>query len=68
MMNEIKKNEMNDMELKNVTGGIFPMPPLPEVADLTEAEEQRLKEQDEAIFNAIGTAWEVVKHAFEVCG
>ena len=68
MMDDIKKNELNEQEMESVTGGMFPMPPLPEVADLTAEEEQRLKEKDEAIFNALGTAWEVVKHAFEVCG
>ena len=31
--------------------------------------EQDLGEkQDEAFYNAVGTAWEVIKYAFDVCG
>ena len=65
MMDEIKKNELNEQEMDSVTGGIIPMIPLPPLPDLTEEEMQQRKETDEAIFNAVDTTWKVVKHALE---
>ena len=65
MMNDMKAYEMNEMDMDSVTGGMFPAPPQPE---LSEEAKQRIDEENEAFINAVSTAWEVVKYAFEVCG
>ena len=59
MMNNNKM--MNDMELAHVAGGYLDVP-------LTESEKELANKMDEAFFNAVGTAWEVIKYAFDVCG
>ena len=64
MINDMKKNELTEQEMNDVAGGFYPQSMLvPEVADQNQA-----SEVDQAVFGAINTAWEVVKHAFEVCG
>ena len=62
MITDMKKNEL---EMDSVTGGMFPAPSQPE---LSEEAKRRIDEENEAFINAVSTAWEVVKHAFDVCG
>ena len=69
MINNIKM--MNDMELEMAAGGhVGPDPLFNTTKELLDRyKEQNLGEkQDEAFYNAVGTAWEVVKYAFEICG
>ena len=66
MMNEMKKNELTEQEMKNVTGGT-------DVGAILQAAEHLERNTafdglDEKISEVASTAWEVVKHAFEVCG
>ena len=64
MITDMKKNELNELEMENVAGGFYSQSILvPEVAD-----QNQESEVDKAVFGAVSTAWEVVKHAFEVCG
>ena len=64
MINDMKKNELNEQEMNAVAGGFYPQSILvPEIGDQSQE-----SEVDKAVFGAISTAWEVVKHAFEVCG
>ena len=65
MITDMKKNELNELEMDSVSGGMFPAPPQPE---LSEEAKRRIDEENEAFINAVSTAWEVVKHAFDVCG
>ena len=53
--------KMNDMELDHVAGGYLDIP-------LTESEKELANKMDEAFFNAVDTAWAVIKYAFEVYG
>ena len=59
MMNNIKM--INDMELAHVAGGYLDAP-------LTESEKELANKMDEAFFNAVSTAWEVIKYAFDIYG
>ena len=59
MMNNIKM--MNDMELDRVAGGYLDVP-------LTESEKELANKMDEAFFNAVDTAWAVIKYVFDVYG
>ena len=61
MMNEMKKNELNEQEIENVAGGYLG-------CELTESEKELANKMDEAFFNAVDTAWAVIKYAFEVYG
>lgn len=66
MMNDMKKNELTEQEMSGVAGGFYPQSILaPEIADQSQAQGS---EVDKAVFEAVNTAWEVVKHAFEICG
>ena len=63
-------NELNDLEMINVAGGSSH-----DTVRLAEKVHEMIKEQNtegptihETISDAVNTAWEVVKHAFEVCG
>ena len=66
MTNDMKAYELNDMEMNGVAGGT-------DVTALVQAAEHLERNTafdglDEKISEAASTAWEVVKHAFEVCG
>ena len=66
MINNMKAYELNDMEMKDVAGGH-------DVTAILQAAEHLERNTafdglDEKISEAASTAWEVVKHAFEVCG
>ena len=79
MINDMKKNELNEQEIENVAGGY-------NGTDYFRWEqEQALYRQDgqeaqEAppfhiggvevgtAWESLGTAWKVIKHAFDVCG
>lgn len=61
MTNSIKM--MNDMELDMVAGGIIPVNQ--QFADCANGSNAV---PDGFFEEAFGTAWKVVKHAFEVCG
>lgn len=64
MINDMKKNELNDLEMNEVAGGFYSHSVLvPQISD-----QNQESEIDKAVFEAVSTAWEVVKHAFEVCG
>ena len=52
---------MNDMELARVAGGYLDIP-------LTESEKELANKMDEAFFNAVDTAWAVIKYVFDVYG
>ena len=47
--------------IENVAGGYLG-------CELTESEKELANKMDEAVVNAAGTAWEVIKRAFDVCG
>ena len=66
MMNDMKKNELTEQEMNEVAGGS-------DVTAILKAAENlerntAFDEVNEKICEAAGTAWEVVKHAFEICG
>ena len=66
MMDEIKKNELNDMEMNKVAGGsdLLLYQTSKELMEMYK--EQNIgQKQDEAVFEAVDTAWKVVKHALE---
>ena len=60
MMITDMKNELNELEMGSVSGGMFPAPPQPEPS---EEAKRRIDEENEAFINAVSTAWEVVKYA-----
>ena len=64
MIQDMKELELNEQEMNSVTGGYIRIPK--ELLDSIDHE--KIKEQDEAFYEAVGTAWEVVKYAFELCG
>ena len=66
MMKDIKKNELNDMEMNKVAGG-SELPLYQTTKELMEMyKEQNIgQKQDEAVFEAVDTAWEVIKYALE---
>ena len=69
MINDMKAYEMNEMEMNEVTGGFDLILHQTTQELVTMYTEQNLGEkQDEAFFNAVSTAWEVVKYAFDLCG
>ena len=57
MMNEIKKNELNEQEIDEVTGGNLPY-----------ATNQNTYAEPEEALEFVKTVWEVIKHAVDVCG
>ena len=59
MMNEMKKNELNEQEMETVAGGMIHDP---EVWDEIINSPEK-KEFYSDVREAAGTAWEVVKHA-----
>lgn len=64
MINDMKKKELTEQEMSGVAGGFYSHSVLvPQVSD-----QNQESEIDKAVFEAVSTAWEVVKHAFEVCG
>ena len=56
-MNEIQKNELTEQEIDEVTGGNLPYA----------SNQNTYADADEALDFA-KTVWEVIKHAFDVCG
>ena len=78
MMNEMKKNELNEQEMENVTGGgrllgishsINDQPyKQDEDPGLIEGVVQAVSDGYDAVSDAASTAWEVVKYVFDVFG
>ena len=73
MMNEMKKNELNEQEIENVAGGSSYIDHYIHVQQLDR--ENGIAEGSEevgaawkAVGDAASTAWAVIKHAFDVCG
>ena len=60
MMNEFKKNELNEQELKGVAGGYLDVK-----GGLSESEAELAAKMDDAFYEAVDTAWKVVKNVFD---
>ena len=76
MINDIKKNELNEQEMDNVTGGAFFSEPKPDGGNMQNYHKDQgitvgeylCQEIYDAVSEPVSTAWEVVKYAFEVFG
>ena len=60
MMDELKKNELNEQEMENVAGGYLDVK-----GELSESEAELASKMDDAFYEAVDTAWKVVKHVFD---
>ena len=60
MMDDIKKNELNEQEMKDVTGGYLDVG-----GGLSESEAELAAKMNDAFFEAVDTAWKVVKNVFD---
>ena len=76
MIDDMKKNELNEQEMDNVTGGSLFFEPKPDGSNMQRPSkepeitvgEYLCQEIYDAVSEPVSTAWEVVKHAFEVYG
>ena len=59
-MDDIKKNELNDQEMKDVTGGYLDVS-----GGLSESEAELAAKMTDAFYESVDTAWKVVKHVFD---
>ena len=60
MINDIKKNELTEQEMNGVAGGYLDVN-----GGLSESEAELAAKMDDAFFEAVDTAWKVVKHVFD---
>lgn len=58
VIQDMKELELNEQEMSSVAGGDIRIPK--ELLD--SIDQEKIKAQDEAFYEAVGTAWEVVKH------
>ena len=67
MTYDMKKNELNELEMENVTGGDNDIVDLMKATKVLEQRNNN-SDLDEKFCEAASTAWQVVKYAFELCG
>ena len=60
MMDELKKNELNEQEMKNVAGGYLDVK-----GGLSESEAELAAKMTDAFYESVDTAWKVVKHVLD---